>query len=137
MIIVHIGLKRSGSGSIQEFLNVNDNSLRRLQVDYPRVGRWRRSSHSNFAQELKGRKHFGPGQNGLADLIEHWRSEPSEVKIISTERFEFLDSVEIQSLKASLSKVGEDFRVIFYTRNLAQVIQSVLRAKGQAGTEKL
>ena len=133
MIIVHIGLKRSGSGSIQEFLNVNDNALRRLQVDYPRVGRWRRSSHSNFAQELKGRKQFGPGQNGLADLIEYCRSEPSEVKIISTERFEFLDGVEIQSLKASLSQVAKDFRVIFYARNLAQVIQSVYAQRVRLG----
>jgi hypothetical protein len=133
MIIIHIGLKRSGSGSIQEFLNVNDNALRRLRIDYPRVGRWRRPSHSNFAQELKGRKQFAPGQNGLADLVEHWRSEPSEFKIISTERFEFLDAVEIQSLKTSLSQVSADFRIVLYTRNLAEVIRSIYAQRIRLG----
>ena len=51
MIVIHIGLKKSGSSSIQAFLKANEDALQGLSVDYPPTGRAARAHH-NLALDI-------------------------------------------------------------------------------------
>ena len=54
MIALHIGLKKSGSASIQSFLVANELLLFENGLDYPRVGRGKFKDHHNLACEIIG-----------------------------------------------------------------------------------
>jgi hypothetical protein len=125
MIVVHIGMKRCGSASIQHFLSANQRPLRRLGVDYTSVGRQWRPSHGNFVAELKGGENFDSSLGSLSGLVEHWRSTPGTLKVISAESFEGLDALEIASLKRHLDGVGEQIRIVMMIRDLAGLLPSL------------
>ena len=88
MIVIHIGLRKAGSTSIQSFLSANEDSLRRMAIDYPRVGRLERLTHSNIAWEILGRRKFDPSYGTLSQLADYWREASSRMMIISSEMFE-------------------------------------------------
>jgi hypothetical protein len=125
MIVIHVGLKKCGSASIQQFLSANEGPLRRMGLDYTRIGRQFRPSHANLAAELKGGDNFDSSLGSLDGLARHWRSSPYALKVISTEMFEGLDASEIATLKRRLDGVGEDFRIVMVIRHLASLLPSL------------
>jgi hypothetical protein len=96
MIVLHIGLRKSGSSSIQAFFAENADRLAAMSIDYPAVGRMGRHAHVNLANELLGRDRFRPDAGALADLLEHRRSASAGTLVISTEMFEGLPLDAIQ-----------------------------------------
>lgn len=126
MIVVHIGLPKCGSATIQTFLNENDEALRSLAVDYPRVGRVLRrarqsfaKAHHNFANELKGRaEKFNPVAGGVASLSDHLRKSPFETTILSSEAFATCNGESVERLASILQSAGRPIRIVMVIRNL-------------------
>ncbi len=134
MIVIHIGLPKSGSTSIQTFLAANDGALRRLSIDYPRVGRGARKQHLNIAHELKGitdksEADFG----GLAELARHICNSKYDLTIFSSEIFETAPAKGIQELKRKLDRSNEAFRVVLVIRELLHLIPSSYAQKVRHG----
>ena len=133
MIVIHIGLAKSGSTSIQSFLSVNEEALRRLSVDYPPVGRQKRKDHHNFVSELKGRKNFDPTLGTLSHLKEYWRANTFETMIISSEIFEKLAVTQIEYLGEILGELHHTFRIILIVRDLIAILPSSYAQKVRYG----
>ena len=136
MIVLHIGLRKSGSTSIQTFLAGNVDALKAMSIDYPLVGRMDRAAHANFANELLGRDRFRPELGALADLVEHRRRAPVETMVVSTEMFEALPHDAVIGLKDILSGLGEPVRIILIVRDLVPLMPSSYAEKVRYGHKK-
>lgn len=133
MIVLHIGLKKSGSASIQSFLCANEDALRALSVDYPKIGRLGRKDHHNFASELRGRQNYDEKYGKIEDLVNHVRSSDFSTTIVSSEMFEGLRFDEIGALKNSLVKAGRPIIILLVLRDLVDLLQSSYAQKIKHG----
>ena len=107
LIVIHIGLPEAGSASIQNFLSMNEEALRALSIDYPKIGRGDRKNHQNFSNELKGEETFDPGIGTLEEFYIHSCSDPCQARVISAEEFGTLEPEYIEELKRMLRGVGK------------------------------
>lgn len=133
MIAVHIGLKKSGSSSIQSFLAANADALAGLGVDFPVVGRGPFSAHHNFAWQMMGRRKFIARRGGLEDLARAWRRRRAPVRLLSSEMFEGCDAAQVARLREALAGLGEPVRILLYIRGLASLISSSYAQKIKNG----
>ncbi|MGI9168874.1 MAG: hypothetical protein ACR2FH_01680 [Caulobacteraceae bacterium] len=124
MIVIHIGLRKAGSSSIQGFLAANAPALAAMGVDYPAAGRGARTNHANLAHELRGRRQFDPRHGTLEDLAGHWRASPASTLIVSAEALEECESAEAARLGALLARGGEAFRIVLVLRDLDELMAS-------------
>ena len=133
MIYIHIGLPKSGSTTIQEFMSANETALRELSVDYPPVGRLK-GAHHNIANELRGRaEQFRPDAGRVSDLATYLRETSYETTVLSSENL-WLNSVEvIKSFAASLAEVGKPIRIIMVIRNSVDFAPSTYAKKVRHG----
>ena len=134
MIVVHIGLPKCGSSTIQTFLNANDEALRALSVDYPRVGRLKRLAHHNFANELKGRgDKFNPISGRVENLPEHVRNSPFATTVLSSEGFATCAAESVERLGRVLKSAGRPVRIIMVIRNLVSQAPSTYAQRVRHG----
>jgi hypothetical protein len=136
MIVVHMGLKKAGSTSIQAFLKDNEKSLRALSVDYAHVGRRERAAHHNFAREIiKGLKKFDPEYGTLSGLTEYWRHAPGRTLVISSELLEEAEVEQIAVLRDILAQArkNEEFRIVLVLRELLDLMPSSYAQKVKFG----
>jgi hypothetical protein len=126
MILIHIGLMKAGSTSIQGFLRANQESLRGLSVDYPKIGRVGKPAHHNFAAEIAGRQFFNPATGTLSELCEYWRTAPSDTLVLSSEYFAESEVEQIAGLRQTLisARGNDDFRIVLVLRDLLDLIPS-------------
>lgn len=126
MIVIHIGLMKAGSTSIQGFLRANHESLRSLSIDYPKIGRAGKPAHHNFAAEIAGRQFFHPEAGTLAELCEYWRTAPAGTLVLSSEYFAEADVDQIAGLRQILlsARESEEFRIVLVLRDLLDLIPS-------------
>ena len=87
-IVIHVGLKKSGSASLQTFLDANADRLRSLSIHYPKIGRMARIAHHNLAHEIRGPRRFDPQLGTLAECAQEWRSCGHRTMVLSSETFE-------------------------------------------------
>ena len=133
VIVVHIGLKKSGSASIQSFLSANEDSLRGLGVDYPRLGRSKRKAHHQFANEIQGRRKFDAGAGTLSQLGDYWRGTSGRVMILSSEMFEECETAEAARLRDILGRGQDAFRIVLVLRDLVELMPSSYAQKVKYG----
>lgn len=134
MIVIHIGLKKSGSASIQSFLSANEDALRRMAIDYPRVGRpKKRKAHHNLAREIGGSRKFDAGAGTLAQLADYWRETSAKVMILSSEMFEECEAPQVVRLKDMLRRGDESFRIVLVIRDLLDIMPSSYAQKIKYG----
>jgi hypothetical protein len=136
MIVIHIGLRKSGSTSIQSFLDHNAVALKAMSIDYPVVGRMNRAAHPNFANELLGRDRFRPEIGSLSDLVKYRRSSSAEFMVISSEMFEALPPEAVGRLREILSHLREPIRIVLVIRDLVSLIPSSYAEKVRYGHKK-
>ena len=121
MIVIHIGLRKSGSTTLQNFLSANEEALRRIGVEYPRLGRSGRltqTAHRNLQCELRGRAAiFDPALGTIDDVARYWRDAQAHTLILSCEGFEECATREAERLK-SLARGDEEFRIVLIVRDL-------------------
>ncbi|MEO7027374.1 MAG: hypothetical protein ABI056_07460 [Caulobacteraceae bacterium] len=134
MIVVHIGLPKSGSATIQTFLDTNEAALRGLSIDYPPLGRQGRKAHHNFAHELKGRaERFDHRSGRVADLVTHLAKTPHRTTILSAESFAACDGEAVARFHDQLSRAGQPLRVIMVIRDLVDLAPSSYAQKVRHG----
>ncbi len=124
MIVVHIGLRKPGSTSIQAFLRGNERALRAIGVDYPHIGRLKGSSHLNIAAEIRGLAKFTAAGGTIADLADDWRSSRSEVMVLSAEAFEECETDQARRLDAIRRGPDEEIRIVLVIRDLIGLMRS-------------
>lgn len=135
MILIHIGLKKSGSASLQTFLSVNEKRLREFSIDYAPIGRPNRKAHHNLASEIQGRRKFNPRRGTVAELAEYWRTAASRSLVISSEMFEEAEIPQISAMRDTLlrAREHEEFRIVLIIRNLVDLIPSSYGQKVKYG----
>src|SRR5437868_6113581 len=102
MIVIHIGMGKCGSSTLQNFLRTNEDALRRISIDYPTVGRKTdHKAHHNIANEIQDDRHhlFDPGWGTLSDLVRYWVGQGAKKTVLSSEMFKNARTNEIARLK--------------------------------------
>ena len=136
MIIVHIGLRKAGSASLQAFLAANEAALRARGVDYPRIGRVgpeHRLTHVNLAHDLRGAKRYDPAYGSLEALAQAWRGSDADTMILSSEMFEDCTPDEARRLGALLRRGNEPVRIVLILRHLIDLMPSSYGQKVKYG----
>jgi hypothetical protein len=137
MIVLHIGLRKAGSASIQMFLSTNARALAAQGVEYPAIGRLGtdRTAHVNLVHDLRRKPKFVPAFGGLAELAQHWRASAASTLILSSEIFESCTEEEAARLRDVLRRGSEPFRIIMVLRPLGELMASSYGQKVKYGAE--
>jgi hypothetical protein len=123
MILIHIGLAKCASSSIQAFFNVNRKRLRRASVFYSGPGRaGLGKAHHNIANEILERRRFDPDLGALADVARVCRRHPDGLIVLSSEIFERADEQSIAKLKEVFA--AENVRILLVVRSLLSQLRS-------------
>jgi hypothetical protein len=136
VIVIHIGLKKAGSTSIQAFMACNDDALRQLGVDYAQVGRKYKTTHHNFAREIiTSLKKFRPDRGTISELADYWRKAAAGTLVLSSELFEEAEVDQIGGMRDTLrrARLNEEFRIVLIVRNLLDLIPSSYAQKVKYG----
>lgn len=124
MIVIHIGLPKCGSSSVQNFLRDNDPVLRSMRIHYPHVGRMLRPNHINLSFEAKGHPQFDPAFGTLTQLAGYRRSVGADVMILSSENLASCKSEHAARMKSALGGLDDTFRIVMIIRDLVQFLPS-------------
>jgi hypothetical protein len=124
MIVIHFGLRKAGSSSIQSFLKSNENYLRSLGYDYAPVGHSGGRSHLNITYEARRSEYFSPELGSLGDLKRYWRENKAKSLLISSEILEGTAQDGINLINRKLSKSDDEFRLLMIVRDLVSLITS-------------
>ncbi len=124
MIVIHIGLRKAGSTSIQAFLRDNAEALGAMGVEYPRIGRRRHANHQNLAAEIRGLASFDAGLGDTGRLAEHWRTAAAGTMILSAENFEEAETGEAGKFLALRRGGAEAVRIVLIVRDLVSLTPS-------------
>jgi len=129
MIIIHIGMGKCGSSTLQNFLCRNEDSLRAKGVDYPKVGRKpHHKSHHNIANEIQDdrRDLFDPKSGALSDLVRHYETQGTRTTVLSSEMFKNAGVSEITRLidAFDVAVVRPDFAIVLVIRHLSELVRS-------------
>ncbi len=136
MIIVHIGLRKAGSASLQAFLAANEAGLRARGADYAHIGRVgpeQRTTHVNLVHDLRGGKRYDPAYGSLETLAQAWRGSDAETLILSSEMFEDCTPDEARRLGALLRRESEPVRIVLILRHLIDLMPSSYGQKVKYG----
>lgn len=134
VIVIHIGLPKSGSTAIQSYLSANEEALGRLSIDYPPIGRLNRKAHHRLVHELKGyKKKLDPQGGTILDLAERCSASGSHLTILSSEMFEQCEENEIRTLRKTLVSALQPFRIILIVRDLVELVPSSYAQKIRYG----
>jgi hypothetical protein len=134
-LVIHIGLRKAGSSTIQQFLNENEQELNALGCDYPRAGRRSRWSHLNIAAEIRGLSQYDAEYGGVEELKTYLESQEFPFTVISSEVFEPASRNSIQQLKNMLSPLFSETEILLIARDPQGLIPSSY-AEGVASGRK-
>ena len=136
MIVLHVGLRKAGSTTIQNFLSSNEEGLRQLSIEYPRIGRMKRPDHNNLANEIRGHRNFDPHFGTLDDLAKYWKASSCETLLISGESFEECTTKQALRLREKIDRGGDEFRIILILRDLLDLTISSYGQKIKFGNNR-
>ncbi|MEM9199662.1 MAG: hypothetical protein AAGD12_17645, partial [Pseudomonadota bacterium] len=86
MCVLHAGLPKTGSSSLQAYLAANARALGRVGILYPKAGRQNKGiQHGDLMREIAGRPIFKGNAGMVADLDREIARRPHEVLLISSE----------------------------------------------------
>ena len=123
-IVIHIGLRKAGSSTIQQFLNANYADLKSLGCDYPRVGRRARWSHLNIAADVRQRSAFDAYYGSVNELRAYLEGQAFPLTIISSEAFEPASRENIEHMREVLRTGFSDTTILLMIRDPKGLIPS-------------
>lgn len=133
-IVIHVGLKKSGSATLQTFLDENAERLRSSSIFYPKIGRKSRIAHHNIAHEIRGYKRFEPNLGTLAECAQEWRACEDSTMVLSSEMFEEAETDQALQLRNVLHNARPcDFRIYVLIRDLVDLVPSSYAQKVKYG----
>jgi hypothetical protein len=135
MIVIHFGLQKAGSSSIQRFLKANQAYLRSLGYDYAPLGHQDGRSHLNLTYEVRRLDKFDTKDGGLANIRRYWRLNRGKILIISSEVFEQTAPEGVAMLKNRLSRADDRFLPVMIIRDLGSLVVSNYLQNAKMGIE--
>ena len=127
-ILIHIGMGRCGSSSIQHALTINRSELEANRILYPAIDIAYNAQHSLSA--LKDEYVVSSVQYWLETLDEFEKSECSTL-LISSENLTHIAQELFDAIKQLLS--GYSVKIIFITRNQRELLPSIYAQWTKAG----
>lgn len=118
-VYLHIGLHKTGTSSIQSFLNTNREVFEKGGIAIPTAG-WLEGAHHNIPLEILGKPKFAPANGGLVEALPQIDAKPHA--LLSSEEFEFLDLKGVKRLKQVLGE--RPAKVVVYLRRQDALIAS-------------
>jgi hypothetical protein len=131
MLLLHIGLWKTGSTTLQYFLNTNAAALADAGALYPTIGRGTLDSHAPLANALVRARHrrLPVVWRDLLNFLDEHGTRPV---IVSSEFLgEELEPSDIMKLAESLA--GRDVRVVAYVRDFARLVVSAYAQSTKRG----
>lgn len=151
LCILHIGLEKTGSSQIQDFLSINRDALKKKGILYPHAGGYEGSqigyvavsmddpinSDISLFLDLHSNKEIEQYAKKLRlDLMNELENLPDcHLLLLSSEHFHSRLTTlnEISALKRFLSAVVSKFKIIFYVRRQDRVAVSRFSTKLRGG----
>ena len=149
-IILHAGLSKTGTTSIQDNCSTHREFLRERGVHYP-LFRFGKHCFRNHSIPLTVAVCAAPGQYGLglrrrfgddvpqmkaacrAQFDALLRDAPGETLVLSTELLESWCDEDLQALRQRLLQGTDSLRVIAYIRSPQSALESTLQERAKAG----
>jgi hypothetical protein len=128
-LYLHIGLHKTGTSSLQNFLIRNKEALAAAGYLWPRAGSTG-GGHHNLGYELLGKPRFAPAAGGLAALAAEL--EGARNAIVSSEELEFLELAQVRRLREGLG--DRRVRVLIYLRRQDELIASTYAQQVRMGS---
>lgn len=122
-ILIHAGLAKAGSTTIQTFLSDNEDRLRSLGVHYPSIGRPGKA-HQQIAREIGEGGNFDPRHGTYAQLVEEWRSVGEGTLVISSEFLEEAEEHQIARFKELATGPDDRLQALLVLRNVSDLVTS-------------
>ena len=126
--ILHIGLPKTGSTSLQTALSENREALQRLGIVYPRIGSYSGSSYHNHKPLRNVLSGIAPRRNYMPDnWIDCFHAETAgaDICVVSCEGF---STQPVAEAAASLFPPGRT-RVVMYVREPVTYVASMYRQR--------
>lgn len=123
-LIVHSGTFKTGSTSIQMFLDRNTERLASVGVLYPSSGRHESVKHTNLTAELKEWQAFTPSHGGLGEILDELETSSARVGIVSEESLSLLGPTEMQKIGRECERRGVAVTWIHYVREQADFLNA-------------
>lgn len=122
-IYLHIGLHKTGSSTLQAFLQKNSNLLRDIGYLYPRTGTSSKfPCHHNLAWLIMDFPKADPDAGTWKELHQEIGKTTSDKIVISSEEFEFFRQKHIDLLKSELEPYK--VKIVVYIRRQDQRLES-------------
>lgn len=132
-IWIHIGLVKTGTTTIQNFLAGNSEKLAGHGYLYPtgKPGGPGYAAHFFLAHELRGHPKFDGSRGCWDDVTRLQLENPGASVIVSAESFQHLARQHVAAMRRKLT--GFDVRIIVYLRQQSQLIESWYMQKLKTG----
>ena len=127
-LYLHIGLHKTGTSSLQNFLGRNRQALVGLGYVWPQAG-LAGGGHHNVGYELLGRPRFAPTAGGLEALATELESAKNA--IVSSEELEFLELAQVRRLREGLG--DRSVKVLVNLRRQDELIASTYAQQVRMG----
>ena len=130
IIFIHVGTHKTGTTSIQYFLQANAEKLKDCGIRVARSGvdfaRGRRGNH-NVAWEVRRDVRYNRKLGGVAELLEELSDSNEKTAVISSEDFEYLLKypAELKEFDQKLNKIGYDRTYLVFFRNSQNYLLSL------------
>jgi len=125
-IILHAGLHKTGSTSIQKTLFSNISNLEKNNFSYPLIGNPNSYGQHNLAWEISEDRRFNKNFGTFSDFFNHLDDFKQNI-IISSEDFEsiLLNKKKLNTLKEKFQYHNCEFSILIYIRNPIDYIVSI------------
>jgi len=124
-IWIHVGSRKAGSSSLQQWLATNRPALAELNYVYPTTPHCRGQSakaHHNLPRQIRERGKFDPRLVTWEGVRAEHESQPQQQVIVSCENLLDFPADGIQRIRELLK--GIDVRIVAYLRRQSSYIQS-------------
>ncbi len=130
--ILHIGLHKTGSTTLQQALYGAGDELTRQRFFYPRDYLPHKSQHSDLAMYLRGSDHEDY-RDAIGRILADFAAREDAQLLLSGEEFSMLPRAKLEILRASLAQTKRPFHIVLYLRNLYRFALSVIAQHSKQG----
>lgn len=121
MLIIHVGMGKAGSSSIQATLRLNRHRLRKQGVVWPKAAQRGGCNFGELANDLTDNSSAG---NAVAELRELLESSRSITVALSSEHLQRTPLDGTRRLKEMADRAGHEVKIVAYVRNYADWAKS-------------
>lgn len=136
MIFLHIGLKKTGSTTLQRFASGNLELLAAAGIDYPPIGFAAFAHHRIDAALREPGAGTAEAEARLAELSDYLRANAGRRILLSCENFSALDEKGVARLVA-IAREHHDVRVLLYVRDLVGWVPSIYNQRSKTALSVL